>query len=152
MIFDRTKEDVENAQNIFDEKVKNFLNLTEEEIETLERGRITKNTLNRIEEKQKVLMEEMQELGYFNSNVENFYWSDSDIFYSSDLDRIFSNTEILRRAFLTNPDTPKTPKVAFYFDYINKIERILYDLGVSIEYVKCRIKRCGTFNCGEVFS
>ena len=57
MIFDRTQEDVDTAVRLRNEKVKEFKNLTNEEINTLERGTITINTLNRIENKQTEIAE-----------------------------------------------------------------------------------------------
>ena len=55
MIFDRTQNDVDTAILIRSEKVQNFETLTESEIATLEKGTLTINTLNRIENKQSEL-------------------------------------------------------------------------------------------------
>ena len=55
MIFDRTASDVDAAIKIRDEKVKSYQELTEEDVDILERGFITLNTINRIEEKQSEL-------------------------------------------------------------------------------------------------
>ena len=52
MIFDRTQNDVDTAILLRDTKVKKFETLTESEIATLEKGTLTINTLNRIENKQ----------------------------------------------------------------------------------------------------
>ena len=50
MIFDRTQEDIEKAYELRS-KLQNGDSLTESEMTLLERGTLTINTLNRIEEK-----------------------------------------------------------------------------------------------------
>ena len=52
MIFDRTQNDVDTAILLRDTKIKKFETLTESEIATLEKGMLTINTLNRIEDRQ----------------------------------------------------------------------------------------------------
>ena len=52
MIFDRTQNDVDTAILLRNTKVKNFETLTESDIATLEKGTLTINTINRIENKQ----------------------------------------------------------------------------------------------------
>ena len=65
MIFDRTAADVEEAIRIRKEKVQKMQDLTEEEINILERGTLTINTLNRIEEKQEELKNLFEQDFYF---------------------------------------------------------------------------------------
>ena len=70
MIFDRTQNDVDAAISLRNKKVKGFESLTSEEINTLERGTITINTLNRIENKQMELANLFSQLS-INVEIKN---------------------------------------------------------------------------------
>ena len=148
MIFDRTQADVDTALALRETKVKTFGELTESEIATLERGTITINTLNRIEEKQSELKSLLNAMGYWNTPVTNRTWGYTDIFDETNFQRIIDNLNILREAFFVYHDTPKTPPISYHFEDINSLEKILYDIDVMINDVKSRYKRCGTFRCG----
>lgn len=150
MIFDRTQNDVDTAIVLRREKVQTFQELTEREIETLEKGTMTINTLNRIEGKQEILKGLFNEMGYWNTPITNKVWEHTQIFNADEFQRIIDNTNILRNAFFIYADTPKTPPVSYHFEDINSLEKILYDLDVMINDVKSRYKRCGTFRCGEL--
>ena len=149
MIFDRTQNDVDTAILLRDTKVKKFETLTESEIATLEKGMLTINTLNRIETKQEELKNLFNEMGYWNTPIINKTWSENDIFNVDEFQRILDNTNILRRAFFVYKDTPNTPPISYYWDDINSLEKILYDLDVMINDVKSNYRECGTFYCGE---
>lgn len=150
MITDRTQEDVDNALKIREEKVKTFQTLSEEEVNTLERGMLTVNTLNRIEEKQNELKNLINGLGYWNTHAENKTdWKIDDIFTEADFQRIIDNENILRSAFFTHKNAPNTPNMSFHYEDINSLEAILVDLNVMINDVKSRYRRCGTFRCGQ---
>ena len=148
MIFDRTQNDVDTAVLLRREKVQNFNALSEDEIEILERGMMTINTLNRIEEKQEELSELIEEIGYFNADVNTKVWNVEKIFNKDDFERILQNTKKLRDAFFVYSATPNTPPVSFHFNDINALEKILNDLDIMINDVKSHYKRCGTFRCG----
>ena len=150
MIFDRTQNDVSTAISLRNEKVQKFQDLTESEIATLEKGTMTINTLNRIENKQAELKALFNEMGYWNTPITNKVWGVTQIFNKDEFERIINNTNILRDAFFVYNDTPKTPPVSYHFEDINSLEKILYDLDVMINDVKSRYKRCGTFRCGEL--
>lgn len=150
MIFDRTQNDVDTAIILRREKVQTFQELTESEIETLEKGTMTINTLNRIEGKQEILKGLFNEMGYWNTPTTNKVWDATQIFNVDEFQRIIDNTNILRNAFFVYKDTPKTPPVSYHFEDINSLEKILYDLDVMINDVKSRYRRCGTFRCGEL--
>lgn len=150
MIFDRTQNDVDTAIILRREKVQKFQELTEKEILTLEKGTITINTLNRIENKQAELKALFTEMGYWNTPTTNKVWDATQIFNGDEFQRIIDNTNILRNAFFVYKDTPNTPPVSYHFEDINSLEKILYDLDVMINDVKSRYKRCGTFRCGEL--
>ena len=149
MIFDRTQNDVDTAILLRNTKVKKFETLTESEIATLEKGTLTINTLNRIETKQEELKNLFNEMGYWNTPTTNKTWGENDIFNVDEFQRILDNTNVLRNAFFVYKETPNTPPISYYWDDINALEKILYDLDVMINDVKSNYRECGTFYCGE---
>ena len=149
MIFDRTQNDVDTAILIRNTKVKKFEALTESDINYLERGTITINTLNRIEEKQEDLKGILNDMGYWNTPITNKVWGENDIFNVVDFQRIIDNTNVLRQAFFTYKYTPNTPPISYHYNDINALEKILYDLDVMINDVKSHYRECGTFESGE---
>ena len=149
MIYDRTTDDVESARKIIREKVQKFLELTEEEIQTLEKGTMTVNTLNRIENKQEELKNRLNSIGYWNIGTTNKNWNNSLVFKSEELRRVIENVNVLRESFLVYKNTPTTPKAVYYYENINAVEKILNDLGVMIDDVKSKYRECGNFQCGE---
>ena len=150
MIFDRTQNDVDTAILLRNEKVKKFKELTESEIATLEKGTMTYNTLNRIENKQDELKNLFNDMGYWNIPIINKVWGENHIFNVDEFQRIIDNTNVLRQAFFVYNDTPNTPPISYHYNDINALEKILYDLDVMINDVKIKYKRCGTFRCGEL--
>ena len=150
MIFDRNQNDVDTAMLLRDTKVKNFETLTESEIATLEKGMLTINTLNRIENKQEELKNLFNDMGYLNTPITNKTWGENDIFNADEFQRILDNTNVLMRAFFVYKDTPNTPPISYYWQDINALEKILYDLDVMISNVKADYRYCGEFECGEL--
>ena len=150
MIFDRTQNDVDTAILLRDTKVKKFETLTESEIATLEKGMLTINTLNRIETKQRRIKKSFYAMGYWNTPITNKTWGENDIFNEDEFQRILDNTNVLRQAFFVYKDTPNTPPISYYWDDINALEKILYDLDVMISNVKADYRYCGEFECGEL--
>lgn len=150
MITNRTQADVDEAVKIRNDKVKNFEALADSDVSTLERGMLTINTLNRIEEKQAELKNLLNAIGYWNTDITNkTNWANDDIFFKEDFQRIIDNENILRNAFFTYNDTPKTPDISFHYEDINAMEKILFDLDVMINDVKSHYRECGNFECGE---
>ena len=149
MIFDRTQNDVDTAIRLRKEKVQTFQELSENEVATLEKGTLTINTLNRIEEKQEDLKGILNDMGYWNTPITNKVWGENDIFNVVDFQRILDNTNVLRQAFFVYKDTPNTPPISYYWDDINALEKILYDLEAMIYDVKSNYRECGTFESGE---
>ena len=149
MIFDRTQNDVDTAILLRDTKVKNFETLTESEIATLEKGTLTINTLNRIENKQEELKNLFNEMGYWNTPIINKVWGENNIFNVDEFQRILDNTNVLRQTFFVYNATPNTPPISYYWDDINAFEKILNDLDVMINDVKSHYRECGTFECGD---
>lgn len=150
MITNRTQYDVDTAILLRDTKVKKFETLTESEIATLEKGMLTINTLNRIENKQQELKNLFNEMGYWNTPIINKVWGENNIFNVDDFQRILNNTNVLRQAFFIYKATPNTPPISYYWDDINALEKILYDLDVMISNVKADYRYCGEFECGEL--
>lgn len=149
MIFDRTQNDVDTAIRLRREKVQTFQELTESEIAILEKGTLTINTLNRIENKQDELKNLFNDMGYWNTPITNKVWGENDIFNVDEFQRMLDNTNVLRQAFFTYKNTPNTPPISYHYNDINALEKILFDLDVMINDVKSKYKRCGTFRCGE---
>lgn len=149
MIFDRTRQDAQNAVKIREEKIKEFQPLTAEEQEILSRGMMTLTTINRIEEKQQELKSLLNEMGYWNIPIENKYWRAGGLFNETEFKRLIDNTNVLRGAFFVFKDTPLTPPVSYYYEDINALEKILYDLGEMVDDVKSHYRECGDFECGE---
>ena len=150
MIYDRTIADVEGAQVIIETKVKAFLPLTEDEINTLERGVMTIGTLNRIEAKQNEVKQLLNKEGYYGGAFENKTWEVGDYFMESDLVRLANNTALLRKYIAVYSNTPQSPKAEYHFEEINKMEKILVDLEQIVAEMKTKYRRCNTFRCGEV--
>lgn len=150
MIIDRTQEDLNSAIFIRDNLVKKFQTLSNEQIKTMERGTMTCNTLNRIEQKQEELKRLINPMGYWNTNIAHKTdWTVGDIFTEADYQRIIDNENVLRKAFFTYSDTPETPLISFHYDDLNALEKILVDLDVMINDVKSNYRQCGAFTCGE---
>ena len=149
MITNRTQYDVDTAILLRDTKVKNFQELTESEIATLEKGTMTINTLNRIEEKQEDLKGIFNNMGYWNTPIANKSWDNTQIFDATEFQRIIDNLKVLREAFFVYTYTPNTPPISYHYNDINALEKILYDLDVMINDVKSHYRECGTFESGE---
>lgn len=148
MITDRTQFDVKRAKSIIEEKVKKFIELTSVEEKTLERGTVTINTINRIEDKQAEIQEILNDMGYWNVSILNKKWNLGDVFRQSDLDRIVENNSMLRSAFYALKDSPVNAIGKYHYSEFNSLERILLDIFTNIEYTISRYRRCGNFNCG----
>lgn len=150
MIYNRTINDIIAAKQIYENKVKKFQTLTDEDIEQLERGYLTKNTLNRIEDKTEEIKDTIYEMGYLNiDGISTETWSDTDYFKRNDFLRILQNLDILKSAFMAYRTTPTTPQARYYFSNLNDIEKILFDLDNLIDNVKENYRICGDYNCGE---
>lgn len=148
MIYNRTQLDIEKAKKIRQEKIQNFEVLTSDDIAILEKGFLTYNTINRIEDRQKYLKTTFNSMGYWNNSITNKTWALGDIFNEDDFERILNNENILRNSFYVLTNTPPTPNISFDFKDINAIEKILYDLGIMITNIKSNYRQCGAFECG----
>lgn len=150
MIYDRTMADVTTAISIRAEKVQKGIELTESDITALERGTLTYNTLNRIENKQEELKNLFYDIGYTTETITNKMWDKSGIYAQEEFDRLIENTEKLKRAFFVYSDTPIIPNNNYkQYNTINAVEKILYDLDVMINDIKSHYRICGVAVCGE---
>ena len=147
MIFDRTQNDVDTAIVLRNTKVKSFANLTNEEIIMLERGTITINTLNRIENKQIEIVELFSNLS-INVDIKNKNWKEAQIFNRAEFQRILDNLNVLVKSFCVYSNTPNIPKISYHFEDINAIEKILFDLEELYNKALKSFVYCGTTYCG----
>lgn len=149
MITDRTKADVDSAKEIIDSKVKLFLELTDSELQTLERGTIGIGTINRISNKQISLKNKMERNGYFVKTISTKTWDYNDIFGENDFFQLINNTVLLREAFFTYSDTPANVYLSYDYENINNLEKILVDMENILDYMIANFRECGTFYSGE---
>ena len=150
MIFNRTQDDIDASIDII-KNTRNAEDLTLEQRQQLERGTLTINTLNRIENKQTELKNLFNSIGYYNVEVDNREWTYTDYFFPSDFERILINLESLKKAFFVYSTTPIVPDDNYRrYQTINAVEKNLYDLDAMINDIKSRYRQCGTFQCGEV--
>lgn len=150
MVIDRTIEDVVSAKKIIDEKVKNFLELSAEDLGVLERGTFSASTINRIEEKQRELYDFFTSSLYLGGNVNTRNWEENqEIFKQADMERIVKNNEALRDMFFVYSSTPKEANTSYTYENLNNIERLLFDLDRMYAFMLDNLKECDTFYCGE---
>lgn len=149
LIYDRTAEDISEAKKIRDGYIKKFVSLSSEQIQQLERGFLTVNTLNRIESKQSELKILFDENYYFADKPETKQWEIGNVFLQSDFDRILNNLKLLINAFFVYDSTPDVPKDSFTnYTVINDVEKILYDLECITAELEAYYRECGNYECG----
>lgn len=152
MIYDRTEDDVKNAYDLR-QKITDGETLTAEETELLERGTLTINTLNRIENKVAQLKELINGIGYYGDDCElkEGDWDFSDDFTREDFLRIRACVNGLKKAFYVAKDSTEEIGTNYLtYETINRVEKTLFELENEFEEVKSRFKRCGTVRSGEV--
>jgi len=149
LIFDRTSADVAQASQIRAETLQQGIVPTSSQYDVLNKGSITIYTLNRIEGKQQELMNGLQENGYWNNTIVNKVWTTNDIFRQEDLQRIVNNLAKLVNSYYVYVTTPAVPQPILYWQNLNSIEKILYDIDLILDYMISHFRLCGTFNCGE---
>lgn len=150
MIFDRTAEDISTALSIRAEKVQKGIELTESDITALERGTLTYNTLNRIENKQDEQQTRLNDMAYSVTLFGNKVWDATQIYSQAEFDRVLANLEKLKQAFYTLKETPAIPDSNYRrYDTINAVEKILNDIDVVIADIISHYRQCGDIVCGE---
>lgn len=148
MIYDRVIEDVTQAQALFENKVKKFIPLTDAEKTTLERGRVTVNTLNRIEQKQAEIGQILKDWKYLKEDITNKQWS-NEVFFREDLQRLTDNTAKLRDAFYVLSKDLPNPEARYYFEEFNIMERFLFEIEELIKEAKSNFKRSGAISANQ---
>lgn len=149
MIIDRSKNDVDQALSIIRQKVQKFQELTEDELETLRRGCTTVETWNRIENKTKELHSIISSMLYSVGEINTKNWTNKNVFFAEDFERILSNIEKLKKGFFVYENTPQTPPPRLDYMVFNDMEKILFDLENYVADVVDKYKICGSAVCGE---
>lgn len=148
-MFDRTQQDVDKSIKIINEKIKKGLSISEEDVATLERGTITINTINRIEERQAYLKSLFDSQAYYTKPIINYIWDYEKIFDESHFKDLINDTYILRDSFFDYAETPKELFLEYTYQNINNLEKILFDLKRMMDFVMSNYRECDTFYCGE---
>lgn len=146
MIFDRTFQDVVSAIDLI--RIKGRFALTEEDLRKLERGMVTRETINRISQKQIELDNALKEMLYFGDEIYAKIWNEDDFFTEKDLSTLASDTAKLRSRFMVFYETPINPRAEYHFQEFNKMEKILFDIERMIKSVKENYRECGNYECG----
>lgn len=150
-VTDRTQADVDNAKAIRANKIQTGGTPTSAEYATLDKGSITHETLNRIENNQAYLKSLLNEAGYWGISTQNraTAWITGDILRAEDWQRILNNETALKTAYFIYTDTPQTPNTLLTYGNLNSVEKILDDLEHMINAMEQTYRYCGTFICGE---
>lgn len=149
MIINRTASDVELAKTLR-AKIQSGNQLTDAEVLSIERGTLTINTLNRIENKMSELQTRLNLYVYMISGVIVKSWQHEDYFvHDLEITRWQNNLEILKDAFYTYTGTPNPPNSVLNYQGANDVERILFDVESILDDMISRFRECGTFECGE---
>lgn len=146
MITDRTGTDAETVA-LLRLKVQSGQTLTSTENQAYERGICSVTMLNRIENAQKTLAEALISAGYM-IHIQNKTWTENDILYRADYNRILQNLDALKNAFTVYASTPENPGFLYGWKEANEAEKILSDLDSAISDMKQNYKLCGKAKCG----
>ena len=147
MIFNRTQTDIEDAIAAR-QKLQRGEDLTEADVNALERGTLSISTLNRIERKAEELKQTLAQMAYF-AVFDSAEWNAGDVFFGEDFKKILANTETLRNAVYVYRETPQTPDALTDYKTMNALEKILADLEKMIADVTANYRQCGNSVCGE---
>ena len=142
MIYDRTYIDIIKAKNIFTEKIQNFIELTSDEQNTMNRAYFNLETLNRIVDKINLVWFYLQQKGITKVENEDVrQWSEQEFFKINNFSNIKKNINDVILA-LENLNYYKVPQFksaynALNNDYtytnLNNLEKLLYDLDIATQ-------------------
>lgn len=149
LIFDRNEDDIYNARTIINDRVKNFLSLTEEEEDTIRRGTFNSETINRILSGFVYVIERIKSIGYYGANIIEKNWENGEIYTASDFEELLKCAFDLESSFFSYNGKTSDLKKEYSFQTINKIEKIIYDADKIYEYVYDNFRECGDLYCGE---
>ena len=142
LIYDRTQEDVEYAQNL--------KNNNEPYPNNNLRFSWDFRALNRTEEAMQYVNQIFQELGYFTNMKFKTDWSIEEI-TPKERDRYINNLTILRNYIALNSEVPLAPTTinGMSYERANDIEKILFEIDKALKILQKDLIRSGVANCGQ---
>ena len=145
-VFDRTQSDVDRAVFLNDLKWSNMSLLEQTEYLTGLKGSYTYKDLNRVENAVQEIANMLIGLGY-SVSVSTRSWAIPDIPSEIDMTRYLNNIQTLRNTIQVAPNTPGVPASMSYLNYetANDIERILFNITVTIAGITAPTRFSGTF-------
>lgn len=153
LVYDRTQADVDSAKQIRQsyQALGDWTALTDSERAQLERGTLTYNALNRVEQAVKSIVKQLKTDCLDIEIKETVEWLETDTVTYESWQRYISNVQAIRDAFYSLPGTPELPSADDKLDYIgaNTIEKVLADADFLISCMEASYRRCGTFNAGD---
>ena len=82
--------------------------------------------------------------------ISKTHWSVGEIPARSEIKKIRADVETLREAWVVFMSTPQTPELPYtHYEKMNRIERIIFDLGKTIEYMMAAFRFSNQFYSGE---
>lgn len=148
MIFDRVVSDIQKSIEIL-KKLKSGTNLTTNEKNTLEKGTLTVNTLNRIENKQAELSDILYQWRYLKEPLETKTWVQTDFFKASDMNRFVYNTNILRDSFFLSNSAIPYPTTEYTITAFNAIEETLQNVSDLVDNTSRLFQMSGAVTAGQ---
>lgn len=145
MITNRTTVDVKDAIILR----KRGAPFSSAEQNTLERGMVTINTLNRVERKQTDVRLRLAGMGYYSQALTNKTWRLGEYFKESDLSRLIDNDKRLKDAFYIKAGTQQSMRPEYSIATFNALEKWLADMEDIANYIDDNCMECDTFWCGE---
>lgn len=138
MIYNRTYIDIINAKKIFTNKVQKFIELTEEEKNTIDKAYFNLTAINRITAKIKEIWGAV--VGFGGEKVESEdvrEWTEQEIFFATNFSNIRQNiAEIIAQmsafAFVDVETYQKAYSLLndqYIYTNLNNLEKLLYDMG-----------------------
>ena len=155
MIFDRTRADIDTANQIIS-KINRGETLTAEERSLYDsglKGRYNYTDLNRVEAKAAEVAALLTAAGYPTSISVKTNWRASDKMRHADIERYLGNIATLRR-ILPEVMAPAAVPMTRWLDYAaaNDIERTLYVVEAALDGITQYLRRSGTFTAGGSYA
>lgn len=148
MIFDRVLADIHNSIEIL-KKLKSGTSLTTNEKNTLEKGTLTVNTLNRIENKHAELSDILYQWRYLKEHLETKTWVQTDFFKAGDMNRFVYNTNILRDSFFLSNSAIPYPTTEYTITAFNAIEETLQNVSDLVDNTSRLFQMSGAVTAGQ---
>lgn len=139
LIYDRTQGDVTSARNLPDNIEFN-------------KGNYNYVDLNRVESACEDLVERLNSYGYYVDINTKTNWTEDDMPYKHEIDRIKNNIQALKDAYYvltTTPNVPSTSTSKMIYTQANDMEKILVDIDYLIRSMTQDFVYCGVCNCGQ---